>query len=111
MDKYITGRGVGKGNPRAEPIGIAADRVWMEEAACLDHELPPETWDTPDDETVPHSKAAAKVCKTECLFRAECLEYALDNGMEYGIWGGLDPRNRTQSGFRILARLRRGMEF
>jgi uncharacterized protein (UPF0179 family) len=35
--------------------------------------------------------AAKKVC-AGCEVRAECLKFALDNGMEYGVWGGLGQK-------------------
>ncbi len=37
---------------------------------------------------------ALAVCK-RCPIRAECLEAALTNGEEYGVWGGTLPEERA----------------
>ncbi|WP_328596787.1 WhiB family transcriptional regulator [Agromyces humi] len=34
-----------------------------------------------------------KVCKS-CEVRSECLDYALDNDEDFGVWGGTSPRER-----------------
>lgn len=31
----------------------------------------------------------AKVVCADCPVRAECLQFALDSGQTYGVWGGL----------------------
>ncbi|WP_327413197.1 WhiB family transcriptional regulator [Streptomyces sp. NBC_01233] len=36
---------------------------------------------------------AKKVCAA-CDVRTNCLDYALTNGEEYGVWGGLSERER-----------------
>lgn len=41
------------------------------------------------------SRAARAVCD-ECPVRMECLEYALDNKEQFGIWGGTSERERRQ---------------
>ncbi len=38
-------------------------------------------------------RSAARVCNG-CPVRLECLSDALDNRMEYGVWGGLTERQR-----------------
>ena len=30
------------------------------------------------------------------MVRLDCLEYALDNGEKFGIWGGLSERERRR---------------
>lgn len=39
------------------------------------------------------TRGAKKVC-AGCEVRAQCLEWALDNGEAFGIWGGLSERQR-----------------
>ncbi|MQA79469.1 MAG: WhiB family transcriptional regulator [Streptosporangiales bacterium] len=36
---------------------------------------------------------AKRICR-HCPVRAECLAYALDYEMEYGVWGGMTERER-----------------
>ena len=43
-------------------------------------------------------RPAKRVCAA-CEVRAECLQYALDHGERFGVWGGLSERER-----RALAR-------
>lgn len=45
---------------------------------------------------------AYRICSEECPVRVECLEYSLRERLEFGIWGGLSPTERT----RLLRRLR-----
>lgn len=42
-----------------------------------------------------HTAEAKRVCH-ECVVREQCLEYALDNGEKFGIWGGLSERERRR---------------
>lgn len=39
------------------------------------------------------SRDAKRVC-TACVVRQPCLDYALDNGERFGVWGGADIRDR-----------------
>lgn len=38
---------------------------------------------------------AKRVCRS-CPVRAECLDYALSTGQEYGVWGGMSEQERRQ---------------
>lgn len=38
---------------------------------------------------------AKKICES-CDVRAQCLQYALDNHEDFGIWGGKSPRQRQK---------------
>lgn len=42
---------------------------------------------------------AKRVC-SRCPVRAACLDYAITNGEDEGIWGGTTPRERA----RLIAR-------
>ena len=42
-----------------------------------------------------HAGVAMKICNS-CPVQAECLEFAMENGIDAGIWGGLTRRQRTQ---------------
>lgn len=41
------------------------------------------------------TKNAKEVC-FGCVVRDECLEYALQNGEKFGIWGGMSERERRR---------------
>ena len=41
------------------------------------------------------SKAARAVCN-KCDVRSQCLEYALNNKEQFGIWGGTSERERRK---------------
>lgn len=63
---------------------------WQERANCLGVD--------PDlffPERGASTREAKGVCRG-CEVRVECLEYALDNGEKFGIWGGLSERERRR---------------
>jgi WhiB family redox-sensing transcriptional regulator len=60
---------------------------WVSKARCRS---------TDPDEFFVHGAAqrkAAVICQ-HCPVVAECLAYALDNQMEFGVWGGMTERQR-----------------
>jgi len=70
----------------------------MVEGRCRD--LPPEIFFPSDGVGV---ETARHYC-AECPVKHPCLEYALENHIEHGVWGGASERER-----RRIARSRRGM--
>ncbi len=63
------------------------DTDWASKAACR----------TTDPDSLFVQGAAqnrAKVICGGCLVRTECLADALDNRVEFGVWGGLTERER-----------------
>lgn len=74
------------------------DTDWMLEGKCRD--LPPETFFPSDGVGV---EVARRIC-ADCPVKAECLEYALYNRIEHGVWGGASERER-----RRIARFRRSV--
>ena len=63
---------------------------WQSEAACND--VDPEIF---FPERGGSSKAARAVCG-QCEVRTQCLEYALNNKEQFGIWGGTSERERRR---------------
>jgi WhiB family redox-sensing transcriptional regulator len=61
---------------------------WRDLALCA--QTDPEAF-FPDKGESP--RPAKRVC-ARCEVRAECLQYALDHGERFGIWGGLSERER-----------------
>ena len=69
---------------------------WTAKAACKDS--------APDQLSVrgAEQNKAKQVCNS-CVVRTECLAEALDNQIEWGVWGGMTERER-----RALLRRRPG---
>lgn len=69
---------------------------WMAEGKC--REVPPATFFPSDGVGV---EVARRICAT-CPMQSPCLEYALRNKIDHGVWGGASERER-----RRIARRRR----
>ena len=66
------------------------DTEWMQQGACRFE--PPATFFPHDGVGV---EVAKKICAT-CVVREACLEYALDNRIEHGVWGGTSEKQRRR---------------
>ena len=75
-----------------------AATIWMAEGNCRNY--PPAAFFPSDGVGVDRAR---KICAT-CPVADTCLEYALHNRIEHGVWGGCSERERR----RILKR-RRGL--
>lgn len=63
---------------------------WMADGLC--RQVDGEVW---FPEKGSSNRDAKRVCMA-CPVRAECLQYALDNGEQYGVWGGLSVAERIK---------------
>jgi WhiB family redox-sensing transcriptional regulator len=66
------------------------DRGWQAKANCMGVD--------PDlffPERGASTREAKEVCRG-CVVRDNCLEYALENGEKFGIWGGMSERERRR---------------
>ena len=77
---------------------VVMETEWMAGGKC--RELPPETFFPSDGVGV---ELARRIC-ADCPVKEPCLEYALYNRIEHGVWGGASERER-----RRIARRRRGV--
>ena len=66
------------------------DTTWMNSGHCADK--PPELFFPSDGVGV---EVAKKVCES-CPMQARCLEYALENRIDHGVWGGTSERQRRR---------------
>lgn len=68
---------------------------WRDRAACRDED--PELF-FPVSDVGPGARqtAEAKTVCGRCPVRRECLDFALDNGLDYGIFGGTTERERRE---------------
>ena len=80
-----------------EERGSTMDTTWMSEGKC--REVDPELFFPSDGVGVIRAR---KIC-AQCTVSTQCLEYALSNQVEHGVWGGTSERER-----RRLQRTRRG---
>lgn len=74
---------------RFAPLVIRPEWMQLAECAFVD----PELW-------YPHEKGdpgiqAKRICR-RCPVRIECLQYALDNDEQHGIWGGKSRQERSK---------------
>ena len=72
------------------------DGEWMGQGKCRD--MDPAAFFPSDGIGV---QAAQRICD-ECPVKSPCLEYALANRVDHGVWGGTSERERR----RILRRRR-----
>lgn len=69
---------------------VGTDNAWMTVGRCRDHD--------PDVFFVrgaAQAKRAIRICE-RCPVREACLQYALDNAIDFGVWGGLTERQRRR---------------
>ncbi len=74
--------------------------AWMAEGNCRLY--PPAVFFPSDGVGVDRAR---KICR-DCPVSSRCLEYALDERIEHGVWGGCSERERR----RILKRRRDEIE-
>jgi WhiB family transcriptional regulator, redox-sensing transcriptional regulator len=70
--------------------------VWMADGLCRNY--PPAAFFPSDGVGVDRAR---KIC-AGCAVAVTCLEYALENRIDHGVWGGTSERERR----RILKRRR-----
>lgn len=75
---------------------------WMRRAAC--RAADPELFYPTGGDAV--AIAAAKDICAGCPVVAECLEYAIANNEQYGVWGALTPEERRAISRRDMRRRR-----
>ena len=66
------------------------DTPWMQDGNCRNH--PPEVFFPSDGVGV---ITAQRICGT-CPVQGTCLEYALENRIDHGVWGGASERERRR---------------
>ncbi len=78
---------------------VVAEEAWMADAACR-------TMDTelffPARGRAGQEVDVRRLTCAACPVRAECLEYALVNVIQHGVWGGTSERER-----RVMRNARR----
>jgi WhiB family redox-sensing transcriptional regulator len=86
-----------RGNCLRDPVTIGVmDTSWMARGKCKDQ--PPDQFFPSDGVGV---EVARRIC-ADCPVKSPCLEYAMANHIDHGVWGGTSERER-----RRIARRRR----
>ncbi|MEE1741194.1 WhiB family transcriptional regulator [Streptomyces sp. BE147] len=79
---------------------------WRLEAHCLDADpdlfFPIGT----NGPAVVQIEEARAVCQRGCPVRAQCLQWAMENGQDHGVWGGLSEDERRALKRRAARRAR-----
>lgn len=79
--------------------------TWTEQAACkgmdpaIHHpnvDVRPSSPRAAGREAFREAYAQARLVCASCPVAGECLAYAIDNGENDGMWGGMDPRERWE---------------
>lgn len=73
-----------------KPVEDQPDLSWQVDANCIGVD--------PDiffPERGASTKEAKSICAA-CKAKTDCLNYALDNGEKFGIWGGTSERERRR---------------
>ena len=89
----------GRTSPLARLFATEPENDWRALAECRG--VDPEFFfssDVSEDGPNKHERiereAAAKAVCGRCAVRADCLDYAIEAGERYGIWGGLNAQER-----------------
>lgn len=69
---------------------LAVETEWMSDGNCADR--PPSLFFPSDGVGV---DVARRVC-ADCPVKSQCLEYALENRIDHGVWGGTSERERRR---------------
>ena len=91
---------------RRIPEGLnRTDAEWMADGACRNIVgTPVEVADVFFLSTRPPALDRALFYCRRCRVRTECADYAWDNGIEYGVWGGVSEHQR-RAGQRYMVEL------
>ena len=68
---------------------------FLEGALCRDDGVNPDSFFPPPRRHNNDARLAKKIC-SKCPVKLECLDHALTNNEEHGIWGGLGPEERKK---------------
>ncbi|HJP15586.1 MAG TPA: WhiB family transcriptional regulator [Acidimicrobiales bacterium] len=66
------------------------NKIWMEQSACTDFSS--DVFFPSDGMGVINAKS---ICEN-CSVSKSCLEYALHNHIDHGVWGGCSERQRRR---------------
>jgi WhiB family transcriptional regulator, redox-sensing transcriptional regulator len=68
---------------------MAAHMSWQDQARCIQYD--PEIFFDPRAKS---ERRAKSIC-AKCPVRDRCLSMALESGTEFGVWGGMNGKERS----------------
>jgi len=74
---------------------ITEERPWVVFSACRDKDS-----DLFFPETKVQERSALAICST-CPVQSECLEYAFEADIRFGVWGGMSEKQRRRLARRV----------
>lgn len=84
-----------------------ADFQWRDLAACLDHSKAVFFPAGGSGAAARQLELVKQIC-SGCPVQVECLEYAIETGQRFGVWGGTDEEERRPLRRKWVAAARRG---
>lgn len=78
------------GGPEILPVPITDERPWVVFSACRDKDA-----DLFFPETRAEEKQALAICAT-CPVELDCLDYAFEADIRFGVWGGMTEKQRRR---------------
>ncbi|MDQ3940938.1 MAG: WhiB family transcriptional regulator [Actinomycetota bacterium] len=67
---------------------MASNEEWQDRAACK--QVPVQLFFPPAEQEADEAKMVCAMCEV----RQPCLEFAIEAGERFGVWGGLTPQER-----------------
>lgn len=83
------------------PLMDSQDRDWRDRAACRDEDTELFFPTGTTGPALPQIDEAKAIC-ARCPVSSDCLNFALQTGQDYGIWGGLTAEERRAQRRRHL---------
>lgn len=88
---------------------MSLNKDWRTKAIC--QRLPESylSWFFADKDTI-RTRSAQRLCFEQCPVRENCLLFALDMGLESGVFGGLRPDDRSGIGVKGYSKRKERVE-
>lgn len=80
--------------PRGPETAESQTLKWKERGYC--RTMDPEIFFAKGRGNLGAIQSAKEVCNTKCPVRDQCREYALEENIDHGVWGGLSTNQRTK---------------
>ncbi len=79
------------------PVPITEERPWVVFSACRDKDA-----DLFFPENKTNERTALSICAA-CPVQVDCLEYAFEADIRFGVWGGMTEKQRRRLARRLAS--------